>query len=67
MIVGWKSGLIDTLWIRFLQPYYDILPPTLNNMPIFWNEEELDLLTGSFLLNQIDERNLAIENDYHSM
>jgi hypothetical protein len=36
-------------------------------MPIFWTEEELDLLQGSFLLTQIDERNLAIENDYNSM
>ena len=35
------------------QPYYDILPPTLSNMPIFWNEEELAMLTGSFLLEQV--------------
>ena len=35
------------------KPYYDILPPTLSNMPIFWNAEELALLTGSYLLEQV--------------
>lgn len=51
----------------FFQPYYDILPKTLSNMPIFWNEEELAYLQGSFLLTQIDERNLAIESDYETI
>jgi len=36
-------------------------------MPIFWREEELDYLKGSYLLIQIDERKLAIENDYISI
>ena len=35
------------------QAYYDILPPTLSNMPIFWDAEELSLLTGSYLLEQV--------------
>jgi histone-lysine N-methyltransferase SETD3 len=48
----------------FFKPYYDVLPKTLRNMPIFWNEEELQYLTGSFLLEQIYERNVAIEADY---
>jgi histone-lysine N-methyltransferase SETD3 len=48
----------------FFKPYYDILPPTLNNMPIFWEPAELKYLTGSYLLEQIDERNVAIEADY---
>jgi len=46
------------------KPYYDILPETLSNMPIFWNSEELALLEGSYLLTQIEERNIAIETDY---
>ena len=33
-------------------------------MPVFWTEEELDYLRGSFLLTQIDERTLAMEKDY---
>lgn len=48
----------------FFRPYYDVLPKTLSNMPIFWSEEELSLLRGSFILAQIDERNAAIEADY---
>jgi histone-lysine N-methyltransferase SETD3 len=48
----------------FFKPYYDILPPTLHNMPIFWSPEELEMLAGSHMLTQIDERNDAIGNDY---
>lgn len=51
----------------FFKPYYDILPPTLKNMPIFWTTEELGFLQGSYLLNQIDERNQAIEDDYRAI
>lgn len=38
------------------QPYYDILPRTLANMPIFWSPVELGYLQGSYLLTQIEER-----------
>jgi protein-histidine N-methyltransferase len=48
----------------FFKPYYDILPPTLKNMPIFWSQEELTYLQGSYLLTQIEERNHAIAADY---
>jgi histone-lysine N-methyltransferase SETD3 len=48
----------------FFKPYYDVLPPTLHNMPIFWDGDELRYLEGSYLLTQIDERNQAIESDY---
>lgn len=51
----------------FFKPYYDILPRTLSNMPIFWTEEELSHLQGSFILTQIDERNLAIARDYNEI
>jgi histone-lysine N-methyltransferase SETD3 len=51
----------------FFKPYYDILPQTLSNMPIFWSEEELEMLAGSYLLTQIDERNDAIAKDYHEI
>lgn len=66
--------MIYVLWDRkinginsFFYPYYDILPKTLNNMPIFWNDNELSLLNGSYLLNQIADRNHAIEDDYYSI
>ena len=51
----------------FFAPYYDILPPTLNNMPIFWNKIELLTLQGSYILEQIDERNTAISADYNAI
>ncbi len=51
----------------FFRPYYDILPPTLSNMPIFWEPQELAYLQGSFLLTQIEERKQAIEADYYAI
>ena len=51
----------------FFKPYYDILPPTLHNMPIFWSTDELAWLRGSYLLSQIDERNVAIARDYQKI
>jgi histone-lysine N-methyltransferase SETD3 len=51
----------------FFKPYYDILPETLSNMPIFWDAEELGYLKGSYLLDQIDERNAAIAANYEAI
>ena len=51
----------------FFRPYYDILPKTLSNMPIFWTTEEVRLLDGSYLQTQIDNRRQAIVEDYHAI
>jgi len=51
----------------FFKPYYDILPKTLSNMPIFWSEEELRWLDGSYLQTQIEDRKFAIESDYNAI
>jgi len=51
----------------FYAPYYNILPTTLRNMPIFWTEEELSLLKGSHILNQINDRITAINEDYENI
>ncbi|KAG7338099.1 rubisco LSMT substrate-binding domain containing protein [Nitzschia inconspicua] len=66
--------MIYLLWDRkvngvnsFFHPYYEILPKTLSNMPIFWSQEELDYLKGSYLLQQIDDRNEAIAEDYYAI
>jgi histone-lysine N-methyltransferase SETD3 len=48
----------------FFKPYYDILPQTLNCMPIFWTEDELKWLDGSYIQRQTAERRAAIRNDY---
>ncbi|EGB03414.1 hypothetical protein AURANDRAFT_72732 [Aureococcus anophagefferens] len=51
----------------FFAPYYDILPSTLSNMPIFWQPDELEWLKGSYLLTQIEERKRAIKADYEAI
>lgn len=66
--------MIFMLWDRkvngpdsFYAPYYDILPPTLSNMPIMWAEEELELLQGSHLLEQIVDFDQDICEDYKTI
>lgn len=66
--------MIYLLWDRkvngpksFFYPYYEILPKTLRNMPIFWSQEELAELDGSYLQHQIADRNQAIEEDYNAI
>jgi hypothetical protein len=66
--------MIFLLWDRkingdnsFFKPYYDILPKTLSNIPIFWNDEELLYLKGSYLLTQIKDRVDAITEDYYTI
>jgi len=66
--------MIYVLWDRkvngsnsFFHPYYEILPRTLKNMPIFWTPDELKLLEGSYLLEQIADRNNAIRQDYNAI
>lgn len=51
----------------FFKPYYDILPKTMYNMPIFWKPHELDYLKGSYILYQIEERIATIEADYNAI
>jgi protein-histidine N-methyltransferase len=52
---------------HFFRPYYDILPKTFNNFPIFWTEEELSYLEGSDLVRQIRDRKLNIKADYDAI
>jgi len=66
--------MIFLLWDRkanginsFFKPYYDVLPPTLRNIPIFWSKEELEYLQGSHLLIQIADRKEAIADDYYAI
>ena len=66
--------MIYLLWDRavhgnnsFFAPYYAVLPKRLRNMPIFWSQDELQMLKGSHLLSQISDRVHAITRDYHSV
>lgn len=56
LLAGWPVSLSDD---DDHQPYYELLPATLSNMPIFWDEEELEFLHGSYLLTQIEERKVG--------
>ncbi len=44
-----------------------MLPQTMRNVPIFWSDEELAWLQGSYLLAQVRERRMAIEEDYRKI
>ncbi|KAL7512687.1 hypothetical protein ACHAXN_009735 [Cyclotella atomus] len=66
--------MIYLLWDRavngsnsFFAPYYAVLPRRLRNMPIFWSEEELEGLKGSYMLSQISDRLQAVTRDYQSV
>jgi hypothetical protein len=48
----------------FFRPYYEILPKRLRNVPIFWTDDELKYLDGSYMRVQIDDRKRAINEDY---
>jgi SET domain len=48
----------------FFHPYYDVLPKSFPNCPIYWSPEELEYLEGSFLVNDIMRRKRAMWEDY---
>lgn len=51
----------------FFQPFYDILPATFDNFPVFWSEEELEFLKGSDLVAQTRARIANIRDDYDAI
>ncbi|RHY55609.1 hypothetical protein DYB34_011547 [Aphanomyces astaci] len=51
----------------FFKCYYDSLPSSLSNMPIFWTAHELAWLQGSHILHLIEDRKAAIERDYRTI
>ncbi|MDA9298752.1 SET domain-containing protein [Crocinitomicaceae bacterium] len=52
---------------HFFKPYYDILPRDISNFPIFWNNVEYDLLTGSHILYMIRHRQKSFIEDYRTI
>lgn len=48
----------------FWKPYLDILPKTYRNMPIYFNQLELDELKGSFTLYKIADRHDELKSEY---
>ena len=52
---------------NFYKPYYDILPRNVENFPIFWSKNDILMLGGSNLINEIITRQNHIMNDYNNM
>eukprot|EP00940_MAST-03C_sp_MAST-3C-sp2_P001998 g1998.t1 len=51
----------------FFQPYFDTLPQSFANFPIFWSAKEIEGLEGSNLVEQIYERKRNIRSDYDTI
>ena len=52
---------------NFYKPYYDILPRNTKNFPIFWSKNDILMLGGSNLINEIITRQDHIMDDYNNM
>jgi histone-lysine N-methyltransferase SETD3 len=47
--------------------YYDVLPPTLFSIPVFWREEELEWLRGSLFLPELRRKRAMLEAEYATL
>lgn len=45
-------------------PYYNLLPTSFPSTPLFWAEEELKWLKGSYILEQVEDRKRNIHSDF---
>ena len=52
---------------HFFYPYYKILPENLDNIPLFWSEDDLNYLTGSYLIDLIRNKNNKLEKEYNKI
>jgi histone-lysine N-methyltransferase SETD3 len=51
----------------FFKPYLDTLPQHYRNMPIFFDNDELKELEGSFTLKMISDRKLSLKAEYDNI
>lgn len=49
---------------HFFYPYYQILPSHLNNIPLFWTEEELEEFNGSVFLDLVNNKIQKLKREY---
>ena len=53
---------------HFFQPYYSMLPENLDNIPLFWDNEEMELLlAGSNIISDIKKKQRDITVEYKSI
>jgi len=53
----------DSFW----KPYIDTLPQHYRNMPIFFEEDELAELKGSFTIKMIEDRKISLKLEYDNI
>jgi len=53
----------DSYW----KPYIDILPEKYDTVPLFFSEEQLQLLEGSMAINKIDDRHQSLKLEYNNI
>lgn len=51
----------------FWRPYLDLLPASYPAIPLFFEPPELELLTGSFTLTEIEERRAELVGEYENL
>lgn len=51
----------------FFRPYIDTLPQHYRNMPIFFDDDELHELKGSFSLKMISDRKISLKQEYDNI
>eukprot|EP00457_Paulinella_chromatophora_P002866 gb/GEZN01002871.1/.p1 GENE.gb/GEZN01002871.1/~~gb/GEZN01002871.1/.p1 ORF type:complete len:559 (-),score=89.75 gb/GEZN01002871.1/:565-2241(-) len=51
----------------FWKPYLEILPAHYRNMPVFFDQEELKWLKGSFTLQMIADRKFSLRREYDQL
>jgi len=59
---AYESIMKDVNWT----PYFDILPETLDHIPLFW-DKELEYLKGSYLYDKIKDRVKMIKQEYKTI
>lgn len=67
---SWLAALLlqekykpDSFW----KPYINILPVHYRNMPIFFDDDELKWLKGSFTLKMISDRKISLKLEYDNI
>lgn len=63
MLLQEKARGKESYW----SPYIDILPVHYRNMPIFFDQSELDELKGSFTLQMIANRKISLKMEYDAI
>lgn len=51
----------------FWKPYFDILPVKYENIPLFFNETQIEMLKGCFAVDMLLSKIIQIQEDYNKL